>query len=228
MPAVFCMSVTQIIQIHSSKTSCAHLAFEKWELCPCLQSREGLRSSTHGLCQHPTCLWKSTKCIINPWLWEQRIWAVNWTATGRRAMESPWLVLGRRLSGPHLRSVPLRHFRLSLGEKTLSSPMFKKRQSHFFTLPWADHQLRARRGATRTQREAGPGHGRLQKEPGTAGAPPGTFGTRRLRSLSFMSPVGFATASEGLIVILVSLGQVPVPRLGGTLLCWELQAVSAE
>lgn len=152
MPAVFCMSVTQIIQIHSSKTSCAHLAFEKWELCPCLQSREGLRSSTHGLCQHPTCLWKSTKCIINPWLWEQRIWAVNWTATGRRAMESPWLVLGRRLSGPHLRSVPLRHFRLSLGEKTLSSPMFKKRQSHFITLPWADHQLRARRGATTRSR----------------------------------------------------------------------------
>jgi len=29
MPAVFCISVTQIIQIHSSKATCVHLALEK-------------------------------------------------------------------------------------------------------------------------------------------------------------------------------------------------------
>lgn len=146
MPAVFCMSVTQIIQIHSSKTTCAHLAFEKWELCPCLQSREGLRSSTHGLCQHPTCLWKSTKCIINPWVWEQSIWAVNWTATGRRAMESPWLVLGRRLSSPRPRCVPLRHFKTLFGLKDAFFLPVQKAPVPFFYVPlsWSPAEGTAR------------------------------------------------------------------------------------
>lgn len=41
MPAVFCISVTQIIQIPSSAATGAHLALENWGFCPCPWSREG-------------------------------------------------------------------------------------------------------------------------------------------------------------------------------------------
>lgn len=212
MPAVLCISVTQIIQIHSSKTTCAHLAFENWEFRPCPQSREGLRSSTRGLCQHHTCSQKLTKCTTNPQVWKWNIYAVNWTAWQKDGV-APGGVSGCLQCPGYLQTCygeplvgvtkvaqqppPPVHGTLSVytifGLKDCFFLHVQKAPVSFSMLPRADQQLRAWCGVAHTQQEAGPGHRLLRRQPGIAGASPGTFDTHRLRSLSFMSPVGFAT-----------------------------------